>query len=34
MQRGLEFLAGSEVVALQNLLNRAIEPFDHTMGLR
>jgi len=33
MQRGLQFLAGSEVVALQNLLDPAIEPLDHAVGL-
>ena len=33
VQRGLRFLAGSEVVALQHLLDPAIEPLDHAVGL-
>ena len=34
MQRRLQFLARSEVVALQNLLNATVETFDHAVGLR
>ena len=33
VQRRLQFLARSEVVALQNLLNTTVEAFHHTVGL-
>ena len=34
MQRGFQFLAGSEVVALRHLLDAAVEALDHAVGLR
>ena len=33
VQRGLQFFAGTEVVALQHLLDAAVEPLDHAVGL-
>jgi len=34
VQRGLQLLAGSEVVALQHLLDAAVESLDHAVRLR
>ena len=34
MQRGLQFLAGLEVVALQHVFDTTVEPLDHAVGLR
>ena len=34
VQRGFQFFSGTEVVALQHLLDPAIEPLDHAVGLR
>jgi hypothetical protein len=34
MQRGFQFLTGSEVVALQDVFDASVEPLDHTIGLR
>lgn len=31
---GFQFLARSEVVALKHVLNPAVEPLDHAIGLR
>ena len=33
MQRGLQFFAGSEVVALEDFLYSSIEAFNHAVGL-
>jgi len=34
VQRGLQLFPGAEVVAPQDLLDPAVEPLDHTVGLR
>ena len=34
VQRGLQFFAGTEVVALQHLFDAAVEALDHAVGLR
>jgi len=34
VQRGFQFLARSEVVALQHVLNPAVKSLDHSVGLR
>ena len=34
VQRGFQFLAGSEVVALKHLFDPAVEALDHAVGLR
>ena len=34
VQRGFQFLAGAEVVALQHLLDPSVESLDHAVGLR
>jgi len=34
VQRGFQFLARAEVVALKHLLDPAVEAFDHAVGLR
>jgi hypothetical protein len=33
VQRGFQFLTGSEMVALQHLLDPAVEALDHAVGL-
>jgi len=34
MQRGFQLFAGSEVVALQHVLDTTVEPLHHTVSLR
>ena len=34
VQRGFQFFAGAEVVALQHLLDASVEAPDHAVGLR
>jgi len=34
VQRGFQFFAGTEVMALQHLLDPAVETLDHAIGLR
>ena len=33
VQRGLQLLAGAEMVGLKHLLDAAVEPLDHAVGL-
>ena len=34
MQRGFQFFARSEVMALKHILDTTVEPLDHAVGLR